>query len=555
MIQYLSIKDLALIDQVTLEFDKGLTVITGETGAGKSILLGALAILSGARVDRTVIRHAQDQCEVEAAILIEEDALLNEKLASLNLPLCEDRCLLISRSLHRSKVPRIQVNGAMTTLANLAEIGEYWIDFHGPGEPQKLFKEKFQLEILDLFGRCDADREAYRTSYLEWRRVLRELESVKEEKQLSPDEMHFLQTQIARIDEVDPSDESIEKLESDFRRISGSEEMIRGFSRIQEILNGEGGVAVQLAQAIQQMGLVAGIDSSAQTLADRLESLAIEVGDVSGEIDACIGDADWDEAAIEAVRARMELWMDLKRRHGRNPELVREAREAMALRLSTHSDIGKTIRSLETDLSTLEAAMRAKGEVLQKRRAEAAQRLSELVGDKLKPLGFAKAQFKVEVDPSGEPTEHGTGGCCMLFAPNPGQPMLPLAKIASSGETARVMLALKAVLAAYDATPVLVFDEVDANVGGEIGGSVGAELARVSDGHQVFCVTHLPQVACQGNHHFVVTKSQSDDHTDVNIRPLGDDPESRIGELARMLGDRNSASAISHARELLARQK
>ena len=133
--------------------------------------------------------------------------------------------------------------------------------------------------------------------------------------------------------------------------------------------------------------------------------------------------------------------------------------------------------------------------------------------------------------------------------------MLPLAKIASSGETARVMLALKAVLAAYDATPVLVFDEVDANVGGEIGGSVGAELARVSDGHQVFCVTHLPQVACQGDHHFVVTKSQSDDHTDVNIRPLGDDPESRIGELARMLGDRNSASAISHARELLARQK
>ncbi|MCG8527497.1 MAG: AAA family ATPase, partial [Opitutales bacterium] len=175
MIQYLSIKDLALIDQTTLEFEEGFTCITGETGAGKSVLLGALAMLSGNRLDRTIIRHGQDSCKVEAAIYIADPSKIDEKLRELDLPECEDGALLLSRSLHRTKVPKIQINGAMTTLTNLSEIGEYWIDFHGPGEPQKLFKEKFQLEILDLYSDCEDALHVYQKVYSDWKSTQKKL--------------------------------------------------------------------------------------------------------------------------------------------------------------------------------------------------------------------------------------------------------------------------------------------------------------------------------------------------------------------------------------------
>lgn len=552
MIQYLSIKDLALIDQTTLEFEEGFTCITGETGAGKSVLLGALAMLSGNRLDRTIIRHGQDSCKVEAAIYIADPSKIDEKLSELDLPECEDGALLLSRSLHRTKVPKIQINGAMTTLTNLSEIGEYWIDFHGPGEPQKLFKEKFQLEILDLYSDCEEALHVYQKVYSDWKSTQKKLESIRLEKQLSEDEIHYLKEQIQKIDDLGVSQESLEDLEHQFQRISRSEELAQHLHTIQHELFEEGGAATRLSNGMQWGQAVEQIDDETSEIWARLDSLIIELDDLGTAIADYANSLELDPEAIESLKSRMETWMELKRKFGKTPEQVISARNEMAEKLETHGDIQSTVQKLEKEVDELLKEVKTRGEALTQLRKEGGHDLSQKVTENLKQLGFKKALFEIALFDEESPKEHGTSRCQMQFAPNPGQPILPLNKIASSGEIARVMLGIKSVLAAFDKTPVLVFDEVDANVGGEIGKAVGKQIASLSDRHQIFCVTHLPQVAALAQSHFLVQKSQTEDSTNVSIDSLDGDQESRVLELARMLGDRHSQSAIDHARELVA---
>lgn len=551
MIQYLQIRDLALIDEVTLEFEHGFTCITGETGAGKSVLLGALSMLSGTRLDRTVIRHEQEFCKVEAAIRITNPEKINQKLSELELPECEDGALLLSRTLHSTKIPKIQINGSLTTLSNLAAIGEYWIDFHGAGEPQKLFNEHYQLEILDLYAQSSTLLSDYREIYELWTGFQKQLHRLKQEKQLSEDEIHYLTSQIQKIDELGIDTESLHELEQQFQRMSRAEELAQFLQSMRQNLLDEGGASEKLASAMQWAHSIEQIDPETSALWQRIESIAIELDDIGGEIDDLIDSVNLDEETINELKMRMELWMELKRKYGKTPEHILKARQEMAERLETHGDIKSTLLKLEQQVAEAHTRLLAAGDLLSKKRKEAADRLASHVTDNLYQLGFSKALFEISLVAETTPREHGTSRCQILFAPNPGQPLLPLNKIASSGETARVMLGLKAVLADYDATPVLVFDEVDANVGGEIGKAVGREIASLSKNHQIFCVTHLPQVAALADEHFVVLKSQTDTSTNVSIQPLNKAGDDRISELARMLGDRNSQTALTHARELI----
>lgn len=553
MLQYLQIQDLALIDQTTLEFDEGFTCITGETGAGKSVMLGALAMLSGNRLDRTIIRHGQDFAKVEATIAIAQPDRINAKLRELELPECEDGALLLSRTLHQKKLPKIQVNGALTTLANLSELGEYWIDFHGPGEPQKLFKEKFQLELLDLFSAASEKFASYQQAYDAWVMLTRKLEALQRETQLSPDEIHYLQDQIRKIEELGVDADSLEALEAGFQRMSRSEELLQLLQTLQQALFEEGGASEKLATAIHLSASIQEIDPGSEAIWKRLESLSIELEDLNSEIAELADAANLDEVAVEELKYKMELWMDLKRKHGKSSDAILGAKSEMEERLATHGDIKATLERLEAEKSAALKRTIQLGTELNAIRQKGATLLSQKVTDNLHKLGFKKALFQIELIAEPEPTTHGTSRCQMCFAPNPGQPLLPLNKIASSGETARVMLALKTVLADFDATPILVFDEVDANVGGEIGKAVGREMAALAHQHQVFCVTHLPQVAALADEHFVVVKSQTDDSTQVTIEHLESDGAARVQELARMLGDRESDSALNHARELLAK--
>lgn len=551
MLQYIRIKNLALLDEVRLEFDSGFTSVTGETGAGKSVLLGALSLLAGARTDKSLIRQGQQELEVEAALYFEACAEIDSLLEEEGLPACEEGVLLLYRSIHRTKMPRVQINGKLATLTQLQALGESWIDFHGPGEPQKLFKEKRQLEMLDAYAGHGPILQSYAASYRAWRAALREIDDLEGSERLDQDELDFVRKQIAKIDAIEVSEESIEALERDYSRMSSAQELTAIATECAEGMMGEQGMSDQLMTLVGRMEALAELDPGSAGLLERARSLQIELQDLGSEVEHMAGDLHFDPEEIEAVSERMNLWQEVRRKYGGTVESVRHKREELANKIAIQGDLEGVLRAKREAASKIEQDLHKVAAKLTTGREKAAKTLGEKAARLLQALGFKKAKLAIEVIPDSALHDQGKCHCRFVFAPNAGQELLPLNKIASSGETARVMLALKTVLAEADATPLLVFDEVDANVGGEVGRAVGAELARLAGKHQVLCVTHLPQVASLAKNHYIVTKSQDENSTTVEIGPIHEDREQRLSELARMLGDRNSASARAHAEELL----
>jgi DNA repair protein RecN (Recombination protein N) len=551
MLKYICIKNLALLEAVRLEFESGFTAVTGETGAGKSVLLGALGLLSGTRTDKGMIRQGQDLLEVEAALYFADVFLINNLLEAAGLPACEDGLLLLQRTIHRTKIPRIQVNGSLATLVQLQALGESWIDFHGPGEPQKLFQEKRQLEMLDTYADNAKSLAAFAVDYDEWRYALREIETLETGERLDQDELDFVRKQIKKIDAVDVSEDSIEELERDYTRMSSAQELVGLASACSEGMIGEQSVNDLLGGVLLRLEELVELDEGSQSLLERARSLQIELQDLGEEVGNLATDYDFDPEAIEVATERMNLWQELRRKYGGSVEAVLCKREELAQKIDIQGDLEGVLVKKRKVIFDLEAKLKKQAVKLTTSRKKSAKALAQKAADLLQALGFKKARLEIKLISDAKLHEDGDSHCQFLFAPNAGQDLQPLNKIASSGETARVMLALKTVLAEADATPLLVFDEVDANVGGEVGRTVGSELARLAKKHQVLCVTHLPQVASLAHNHYVVTKSQDEDSTAVNIAPLGDSRSARLEELARMLGDRKSASARAHAEELL----
>jgi DNA repair protein RecN (Recombination protein N) len=551
MLQSLRIRNLALLEEVALDFEAGFTAVTGETGAGKSILLGALSLLAGERADKTIIRQGAAACEAEAALFFEDSRAIDAVLAGFDLPPCEEGVLILKRSLSREKAPKITVNGSLTTLSILQRLGEHWVDFHGPSEPRRLLKEGCQLELLDLFGRAGATLAGYGVSYEAWRRLLDERERIARETKLSPDQIEFLQNQLARIDALELTDEAIEALERDFARMSRSQELTELAETLAAGLTGDDGVQGRIAALLREARQVEAIDAASRPLAERLSTVAVELNDLGAEFSALGQQLQFDAEQAEALTARMNTWLELKRKHGGELSAVLASREDLRRRLEVQGDIEGALLRLEKQIAAAERAARKEAAVLRGVREKAAKELAKVAAKGIAQLGFAKADFSVRIVPLDEPGPAGDCGCEFLFSPNVGEAPLPLNRVASSGELARVMLALKSVLADLDGVPLLVFDEVDANVGGEIGRVVGEKMAAIALNHQVLCVTHLPQVAAQATCHLVVTKDQSKDRAVVTIEPIQASRKARVTELARMLGDSKAKSALAHAEELL----
>ena len=553
MLQSLHIRNLALLEAVSLDFEAGFTAVTGETGAGKSILRGALSLLAGERADKTVIRQGAAAAEVEASLYFSDPAAINSLLEKLELPACEEGVLILKRSLPREKAPRITVNGSLATLAALQRLGEHWIDFHGPSEPRRLLKESCQLDLLDLFGRTGPARAEYGVSYAAWRSRQAERARIATETKLAPDQIDFLRGQLERLDGLTLTAEAIEALERDFQRMSRAQELLELSAALAAGLTGDDGVQGRIAELLRQARQLESIDAASQPLAARLASAAVELNDLGSEFSSLSQQLQFDSEQAADLTAKMELWLELKRRHGGDLAAVLAAREEMRRRLEVQGDLEGTLARLDRDIAESARRARKEAQALRGRREKAAKELAAVAAKSIAQLGFTKAEFQVRLAPL---PELGPGGDCsveFLFSPNVGEPPLPLSRIASSGELARVMLALKTVLADLDEVPVLVFDEVDANVGGEIGRVVGAQMAGIAKNHQVLCVTHLPQVAAQATCHLVVTKDQSKERAVVTILPIQANRRQRVSELARMLGDSRAKSALAHAEELLGR--
>ena len=551
MIEYLRIENLALLERAEIDFTEGFTAVTGETGAGKSVLLGALAMLSGARCGKEAVGGHSDTCRVEAVLRFKDTSKIDKLLESSGLPPCEDGTLLISRVVGISKPSRAFVNSSPAPLSFLSKLGGYWIDFHGPGEPQKLFSRKNQLEMLDTFAGDSQLLEEYMRIYSERRQMLSNIESLSQTKSLGEDEIEFLRSRIAAIDAVNPTEESIAELEEKSKLAEAASDIVEKSSAVAEAIDGDGGILEKLAAASKFASEISRFSAAAESLSERLRGVGLELADISSEYGNLARSSNMDEAQIETVRRKMTDWLGLCRKFGNSVASVLSARREMAAKIENQSDVRATMEKLRRRADELLESLVPIAEKILKAREKAAKKLAERASKTLLGLGFKNARFDISISAESEPSPDCGSSCEFMFMANPGQPLLPLAKIASSGELARVMLALKTTLADADATPLLVFDEVDANVGGEIGAEVGKRLAELSKGHQVFCVTHLPQVAACANGHFLVEKSQTKTSTSVSIARIDGDKKRRVSELARMLGDRNSESAVAHAQKLL----
>ena len=557
MIEQLSVRDLAVVETADISFGPGLNAITGETGAGKSVLLSAIGLLTGLRADRSEVRAGAAQADVRARFALPAPvaAAADAVLQDAGLDPCEDGVLVLRRTLAASGAGRCWANGGPATVQTLRRIGSLLVDFHGPHDNQSLLDPSFQLDALDSFGACAAARAAYGERWA----ALRDLRARAAELRGGDEgaierEMDLLRYQVREIEEAAPDpDADGDALREEYAAATNAARILELGSGVCAALSDADGNAVDAVaaavRALEEMRDLSSKDAAAWL--DELVPLSGRLSELSRDVSSTLSRLDASPERLAELEARMSLVETLRHKYGRTIPDVLAFLERAKARLAELEGRGETLAALDGDIARADADVRAAGRTLSDKRRKAAGALAKAVVKQLADLGLAKAGFEVRVEP-GEPRESGLDLVDFGFAPNPGEPMRPLRQIASSGEISRVMLALKTVLAAHDRIPVLVFDEIDANVGGEIARVVGEKLAALGASRQILCITHLPQVASCAASHFVVRKEVRGERTCTSISPLAGD--ARVDELARMLGGEKLTSVVRrHAAELLSR--
>ena len=549
MLISLRIKNLALASDLIVELGPGYNAITGETGAGKSLLIGGLNLVLGERADRTLIRSGADSCAVEASFDVSSVAgPVGSLLADNGLEPCEDNLLLIKRTLTSAGANRQFVNGSPTTLTTLASLGSLLVDIHGSHDHQSLLHPAQQLEILDSFGNLTAQQA--RVALL-----VRERDSLEAAKiALIVDEtvyaqqLDLLRFQATEIETAQLRPEEESEIEVEYRRTKNAVRLVDLAQSGLSILDAE---EISLLTQLRSLGKVVlelrKLDPETDHIAGIHQQTMDQLAELRDELSSYTERLDIDPARVAEIEDRVTLFQNLKRKYGANVADVIEFGHQARRKLAALEQRDAEVQRLNSEILQITESLRKTANALTIARNKILPKLNLGVVQQLQDLGFRQSHFEVTLSPSNmSPT--GADAAEFLFAPNPGEPPQPLRAIASSGEMARVMLAIKTVLAAQDQIPLLIFDEVDANVGGETARVVGEKMQQIGKQRQVLCITHLPPVAAVAAQHFVVEKEISDGRTISKITRL--DHEKRITELARMLGGQTSA-ARQHAEEML----
>jgi len=551
MLQTLRVRNLALVEDVSVEFKSGLNVITGETGAGKSVIIGALGLLLGDRADKTLIRSGTDQCVAEAVFHLSDSEAVDGILDEVGLPPCEDGQLLIRRTLLSNGTGKNTINDSTTTLQVLKRVGEHLVDMHGPYDHQSLLNTEFQLDILDAFGHLWDARGAYEKLYSEFRTL--QLQRQELEGANAGDvaqQIELLAFQVKEITDVAPVEGEDESLASEQVQVANAQRIVELATGIlSALIEGENSAFNGMAFAQKGLADLTGLIGAAQEWKEQARSITVQVQDLAETVERYVRNIEGDPARLQWLEDRMGLYHKLKRKYGATVKDVLVHLEKAKARLSDLESRDTRLKELDASISVaLDKAVQAGGR-LGKARRQAATQLAKTITAELHDLGFQHGAFDVELQ-SSTLSSSGSDAIEFAFAPNAGEPSRPLRAIASSGEISRVMLAVKAVLADHDSIPVLVFDEIDANVGGAMGTAIGIKLDMVGRHHQVLCITHLPQVAVFGKTHFAVIKEVVNGRTRTRITRLGE--EERVEEVARMLGGRDLTSVtLKHAKEML----
>lgn len=558
MLTELRISNFAVLEQVALTPDAGFTVLTGETGAGKSLLIDALSLLVGGRASSDQIRFGADEAQLEASFQIPSDHPVGRKLRDQGILGKDDPQLVIRRVIARSGRNRVYLNGVMSPVHVLEEFGGTLLDIHGQHDQQSLLAAQTQLEALDAFGRLHAVREQYRTAYSEWARLRQEREALAGKVQQAAQREDYLTFQKQELDDAALMLGEEEALQAERRRLGSVQRLNELAAEVQERIQGEqGGVLATLSLVERTLGELAQIDPDMQGTSRFAADAKVLVREVADSLRGYVDRLDSDPMRLAAVEDRVALIQKLKKKYGGTVEAVLETHRCVRAELEGlhHSDeqledYDRLIREV-----VLEVARTARA--LSDKRTDAAKRMTKIVRRELDALKMGQTQFTVQVLTGEGEQAYGPEGADraeFVLSTNVGEPLKPLSRVASGGELSRVMLALKSALAGADRVPVMIFDEIDTGVGGAVAAAIGKRLKDLGRFHQVLCVTHLPQVASQADHHWCVEKSQVKNRTMTSVRLLSS--LEREGEIARMLGGATVTKKVREtAAELIAGAK
>ncbi len=548
VLNLLRIKNLALVEQLEWQIAPGFTAITGETGAGKSIIIGALQLLLGERADKSLIRTGADTCTAEAIFTGKELQKLNPQLIEAGVePSTDD--LIIKRTLSAAGNNRQFINGSPTTLSILKSIGDALVDLHGPHDHQSLLSADKQLDLLDSFARAEEQVEEYRKHFRQLQTLTAEHTALNTAETAREQELDLLRHQITEIDSANLVADEEDEIEKRYKLSSSSKRLIElASAAANKLSEADESVLSQLAETQRLLRELEKIDISTAELSSEHAAAAVQLSEIARSLSDYAEKLDLDPEQLAALEQRVSLFETLKRKYGGSIAEVIEFGRRAAERMQKIEGRDAELERLTKEIEKVRGQMNRAGDALRKLRAKAAPKLSETIRKNLADLGFRQSEFEAKLGALDEPRASGFDSVELLFSPNPGEPLKPLRVIASSGEISRLMLAIKSALAAHDAIPLLVFDEIDTNVGGEIAHAVGAKMQTLGREHQLICITHLAPVAAAASSHFVVTKDVVRGRTFSNLQEVAG--KARREEIARMLGGK-SESALQLAASLL----
>ena len=556
MLQNLHVKNLALIDETEVEFSEGLNILTGETGAGKSIIIGSINLALGQRVPKEMLKENGQPALVELIFSV-DDEKVHQKLRELDIETEEDM-IILSRKISSGKAVA-RINGETVSASVLKEVASLLIDIHGQHEHQSLLSKKKHLDILDAYAKAEigSKKERLACAYGEYKKLKEEWNSSNIDSEERARELSFLEYEIKEIQEAAIKIGEDEELEEQFKRFSNGRKIMDAVGYAKEAVDGQGESASELiGRALREISSVSAYDKQVAELENQLIEIENLVHDFNHELSSYISDVDFDEETFYQIEKRLDLINHMKSKYGNSIELVLQSYEEKCARVEVLNDYDEYLRKLSVALQQKECEVKELCETLSDIRKKNATELCDSITQTLLDLNFLDVKFTMEF---GEPVSYSANGFDepeFLISTNPGEPVKPLGKVASGGELSRIMLAIKTVMADADEIESLIFDEIDSGISGRTAQMVAEKMNVLGRNHQIICITHLPQIAAMADSHYLIEKTVENNETHSNIFKLNSDDS--VHELARMLGGVEITEAVvKNAQEMkeLARMK
>ncbi|HCT8120492.1 DNA repair protein RecN [Enterococcus faecalis] len=556
MLQELSVKNFAIISSLQLEFQMGMTVLTGETGAGKSIIIDAMGLLTGGRGSSDYIRQGANKCTLEGLFSMPKSQELKQLLEELGIETEEDS-LVIQRDISASGKNVCRVNGRIVNITNLKRIGEYLVDIHGQNEHQELMQSERHIDMLDEFGgkKLLTVKEKYTRAYQEYRALEAKVRKrQKNEKEFAQrmDMLHFQSDEIASAQLVAGEEE---QLLEERNKLNNFQKIADALTISYAALNGEDDSSLdKIGTSMNELASIESLDSEYKTLSDTVQNAYYLLQEASGDLSRLIDGLELDEGRLNEVENRLELIRQMKRKYGDSIETILSYYEEITKELAEADFLEGGTGDLEALLAKKQQAAHQQALVLRKERKRLAKELEQQILTELKELYLERTEFEVRFTELEHLQENGLDGVEFYITTNPGEPLKPLVRVASGGELSRVMLAMKTIFSQTQGITSIVFDEVDTGVSGRVAQAIADKIYQISENSQVLCITHLPQVAAVADEHYFIEKEIVAGRTETSVRILSE--KERVNEIARMLaGSEITKLTIEHAQELLAMAK